>query len=87
MSVAYNRFPGVENLNRYRPGGNHPAHLNDTFANGRYTIVHKLGFGTFSTVWLVRDGTTGKYLSLKILTACASQILWMSLIGIMNSRF
>jgi hypothetical protein len=32
------------------------------FANGRYTVVHKLGFETFSTVWLVRDGTTDKYL-------------------------
>ena len=73
MSIVYSQYPLVENVNRYRPGGYHPVHLNDTFANGRYTVVHKLGFGTFSTVWLVRDCATGKYLSLKILTAEASQ--------------
>ena len=73
MYIAYYQYPGVENLNQYRPGGYHPVHLNDTFANGRYTVVHKLGFGTFYTVWLVCDGTTSQYLSLKILTADASQ--------------
>jgi len=73
MSIAYRQYAGVENVSRYRPGGYHPVHLNDTFADGRYTVAHKLGFGTFSTVWLVRDDTIGKYLSLKILTADASQ--------------
>lgn len=44
-----------EKLSRYRPGGYHPVHLGDTFKDGRYKIVHKLGWGGFSTAWLARD--------------------------------
>jgi hypothetical protein len=44
-----------ESLSMYRPGGLHPVHLGDTFKNGRYKIVHKLGWGSFSTVWLAKD--------------------------------
>lgn len=47
-------FP-VEDFEKYCPGGYHPICLNDTLHNGRYRIVHKLGFGAFSTVWLARD--------------------------------
>lgn len=36
-------------------GGYHPVALGDTFKNGRYTIVRKLGWGHFSTVWLAHD--------------------------------
>ena len=43
-----------EDLDRYRPGGYHPVHLGDVF-NDRYTVVHKLGYGQYSTVWLARD--------------------------------
>ncbi len=45
----------AEQLTDYCPGGYHPIHLNDTLHDGRYEIVHKLGFGSFSTVWLARD--------------------------------
>ena len=38
----------------YRVGGYHPVALGDVF-NGRYTVVEKLGWGHFSTVWMVRD--------------------------------
>lgn len=44
-----------EKLHRYQPGGYHPVNLGDTFKNGRYKVYHKLGWGGFSTVWLVRD--------------------------------
>ncbi len=43
-----------EDLDRYRPGGYHPVHLGDVF-NDRYTVVRKLGYGRYSTVWLARD--------------------------------
>ena len=46
--------PDVESPHRYRPGGYHPVHLGDVFCE-RYRVIHKLGFGTYSTVWLARD--------------------------------
>ena len=68
----YDQIPCVELIRHYRPGGFHPVHLNDTFNNGRYRVVNKLGHGGFSTVWLVKDEITQKYASLKILAAEAS---------------
>ncbi len=44
-----------EILAEYRFGGYHPVSLGDTFAAGRYEVVHKLGWGGFSTVWLARN--------------------------------
>ncbi|KAF7322174.1 Protein kinase [Mycena kentingensis (nom. inval.)] len=57
----------TESISDYHPGGFHPTHLGDTFCDGRYTVVHKLGYGSSSTVWLVSDSQTGSYASLKIL--------------------
>lgn len=44
-----------EDLEDYCKGGYHPVHVGDTFSDGRYLIVRKLGWGHFSTVWLARD--------------------------------
>jgi len=51
----YNIGVPAEDLSRYGPGGYHPIRLNDILDDGRYEILHKLGFGSFSTVWLARD--------------------------------
>lgn len=51
----YNCDVDAEPLFRYRPGGFHPVHLGDTFKEGRYRVIHKLGYGGFSTIWLARD--------------------------------
>lgn len=45
----------AEALSKYCPGGYHPVRLRDRLHDGRYEILHKLGFGAFSTVWLARD--------------------------------
>lgn len=45
----------AEPLERYRKGGYHPTHLGDTFKDGRYKTIHKLGWGGYATVWLARD--------------------------------
>lgn len=45
----------AEPLGLYRKGGYHPTHLGDPFKNGRYKIVHKLGWTDYATVWLAKD--------------------------------
>jgi len=43
-----------EGKSAYRKGGYHPVYTGDVY-NDRYTIVKKLGWGHFSTVWLAVD--------------------------------
>ncbi|KAF7321948.1 Protein kinase [Mycena kentingensis (nom. inval.)] len=62
-------FSPVEDARGYKLGGLHPVHLGDTFSNGRYTVVHKLGYGATSTIWLVSDAQTSSLASLKIVSA------------------
>ncbi|KAG6260131.1 hypothetical protein E4U49_005212 [Claviceps purpurea] len=38
----------------------------DDRLNERYRIVHKLGHGTFSTIWLAIDEETRKYVAIKV---------------------
>jgi serine/threonine-protein kinase SRPK3 len=48
----------AENMDGYKMGGYHPVHLGDRFPsrnNPRYQVLHKVGSGTFSTVWLAKD--------------------------------
>jgi serine/threonine-protein kinase SRPK3 len=44
-----------EDLDDYCKGGYHPVEPGQVYKNGRYTVVRKLGWGHFSTVWLARD--------------------------------
>lgn len=45
-------------------------HIGDRFgSHNRYQVVHKLGFGGHSTIWLVRDEFQGRYVELKITIA------------------
>eukprot|EP00035_Acanthoeca_spectabilis_P010253 m.181722 g.181722 ORF g.181722 m.181722 type:complete len:112 (-) comp14966_c0_seq12:14121-14456(-) len=38
----------------YKKGGYHPVNIGDVFKR-RYKVIEKLGWGHFSTVWLVAD--------------------------------
>ncbi|KDR80282.1 hypothetical protein GALMADRAFT_62225 [Galerina marginata CBS 339.88] len=69
----YIQDAGLERYIDYQPGGYHPVHLGDKFQDERYTVVNKLGYGSYSTVWLVRDEIQNVYASLKILSADASK--------------
>ncbi|KAF7306620.1 CMGC/SRPK protein kinase [Mycena indigotica] len=57
---------GEESPAEYNTGGYLPVRLTDTFKSGRYTVVRKLGWGHFSTVWLVRDTERNRHSALKV---------------------
>ncbi|KAG6089726.1 hypothetical protein E4U30_008317 [Claviceps sp. LM220 group G6] len=59
----------VEEPNDYNRGGYHPVSLGDTFHSERYTVLRKLGYGEYSTVWLARDLKCQRYVALKMLRA------------------
>lgn len=48
-------YPVREEPDYHRAGGFHPIRLGDTFHHGQYTILRKLGYGQYSTVWLAKD--------------------------------
>ncbi|TFK41305.1 kinase-like domain-containing protein [Crucibulum laeve] len=50
----------------YNAGGYLPVKVNDTFKHGRYRVIRKLGWGHFSTVWLVKDSQTHQHSALKV---------------------
>ncbi|RQM07148.1 hypothetical protein DH86_00003493 [Scytalidium sp. 3C] len=45
--------------------------IGEKFKDGRYTVIRKLGWGHFSTVWLSRDNVTGKHVALKVVRSAA----------------
>mmetsp|Transcript_61685 Transcript_61685/g.142154 ORF Transcript_61685/g.142154 Transcript_61685/m.142154 type:complete len:525 (+) Transcript_61685:108-1682(+) len=49
----------------YVNGGYHRVKLGDVY-NNRYRVIHKLGWGHFSTVWLCEDNNSGGYVALKV---------------------
>lgn len=50
----------------YKYGGYHPAYIGETYHDGRYTLVRKLGWGHFSTVWLAKDSKLNMHVAMKI---------------------
>src|SRR6266550_8021554 len=66
------RFDFIENIDLYASGGLHPVSIGDVFADGRYKVLHKLGFGGSSTTWLARDSISGILVALKVLAAYIS---------------
>lgn len=67
------RMEDVEDVEKYAPGGYHPVDIGDCLGpeggSHFYTVLHKLGFGGFSTVWLARCSQNEQYYALKILTS------------------
>ncbi|KZT23770.1 kinase-like protein [Neolentinus lepideus HHB14362 ss-1] len=50
----------------YNSGGYLQVKIKDTFKEGRYIVVRKLGWGHFSTVWLVKDLHENRHSALKV---------------------
>ncbi|KAH8821940.1 kinase-like domain-containing protein [Xylogone sp. PMI_703] len=67
--ILYQWAEDAESVEKYRPGGYHPVVLGDQLCDGRYTIVHKIGFGGNSTIWLARDVKENRYVTVKIVMA------------------
>lgn len=55
-----------ESAKDYKPGGYHPAYKGESYKEGRYILVRKLGWGHFSTVWLAKDTETDSHVAMKI---------------------
>ncbi|KAG2735802.1 hypothetical protein G9P44_002016 [Scheffersomyces stipitis] len=55
-----------EDLKDYVPGGYHTCYIGENYKNGKYTLVRKLGWGHFSTVWLARDNDKHSHVAMKI---------------------
>jgi len=60
-----------EDSEDYCKGGYHPVQIGESFKDGKYTVVRKLGWGHFSTVWLSRDNNTGKHVALKVVRSAS----------------
>ncbi|KAH6641080.1 kinase-like domain-containing protein [Chaetomium tenue] len=70
--VSYQLIEDVERLHHYLAGGYHPVQIGDRF-HERYRVVHKLGHGSFSTIWLARDEQLSRYVAAKVCIAYAIQ--------------
>ncbi|KAF3285685.1 serine/threonine protein kinase, CMGC group, variant 2 [Orbilia oligospora] len=60
-----------EDFEDYCKGGYHPVEVGEQFKDGKYTVIRKLGWGHFSTVWLSRDNETGRHVALKVVRSAA----------------
>ena len=60
----------MERKREYRKGGYHPVHIGELYWN-RYRVIQKLGWGYFSTVWLVWDYNTELFAAMKVQKSAA----------------
>ena len=81
----YEPIEGVEKLESYRAGGYHSMRIGDHI-HDRYQVVHKLGHGTYSTIWLARDQEDGKYVAIKVCTADSNPLEYSVLSKLSNSQ-
>ncbi|KAM3518263.1 hypothetical protein NHJ13051_008322 [Beauveria bassiana] len=61
----YQWIDGAEHLPNYSPGGYHPVEIGSVL-HDRYHVIDKLGYGGWSTVWLVHHVQQTRYLALKV---------------------
>lgn len=50
----FNANDQEEGIAKYRPGGFHPVRFGEVYGS-KYEVLRKLGYGQYSTVWLVRN--------------------------------
>ncbi|TVY51582.1 Serine/threonine-protein kinase SRPK [Lachnellula cervina] len=57
-----------EGIDKYHKGGFHPVRLGE-FYSSKYKVLRKLGYGRYSTVWLVRNQDDQRFWAMKVLSA------------------
>jgi serine/threonine protein kinase len=72
--IDYVPLEDVEDLEYYEKGGYHPVKIGDIL-HEKYRIVHKLGFGTYGTIWLAVDQTSRGFVAIKVGRAKQSNLL------------
>lgn len=55
-----------EGADGYKRGGYHPVQLGERYGDDRYVVRRKLGWGHFSTCWLVEDVGSGREMNGKV---------------------
>lgn len=55
-----------EGGDEYCKGGYYPVQIGETFNNGRYILLQKMGWGHFSTVWLAFDVLKTRHCAIKV---------------------
>jgi len=56
MAILTNQWqkPMEEGMEKYRTGRFHPVRVGELY-DSKYKVLRKLGYGQYSTVWLVRN--------------------------------
>ncbi|KAK7051379.1 hypothetical protein VNI00_004879 [Paramarasmius palmivorus] len=74
-SISFNYGFPEEDLRQEGKGnlGYFPARLGQLLENGRFSIVRKLGWGNYASVWLAKDNKEQHFVALKILTREATE--------------
>ncbi|KAF5321252.1 hypothetical protein D9619_001150 [Psilocybe cf. subviscida] len=68
FSFTAHRLLKSEPQSRYEPGGYHRVSVGELY-NKRYEVVRQLGWGQYSTVWLVKDLRDNKLAAMKVMVA------------------
>lgn len=63
--LTFTEIRPVEPIEGYEKGGYHPVQIGDRFEH-RYRVVHKLGHGSSSTIWLARDEKLSRFTAIKV---------------------
>lgn len=74
-----------EILRYYRPGGYHPILVMDRLGESdRFTVLRKLGYGTFGTVWMCWDAKVKKLRAVKVMLAETSEEDYKKEVGLLE---
>ena len=73
----------IEFIGNYCVGGYHPVHIHDRL-HDRYEVIHKLGHGSYSTIWLARDHMIEQNVAIKILIADNDRPIGSKILSILN---
>ncbi|CVK98207.1 related to dis1-suppressing protein kinase dsk1 [Fusarium mangiferae] len=86
LAQKYRCSVDAEPLHRYEAGGYHPLALGDVLEGGRYKILHKLGWGSYSTTWAAKDQKDDVYVALKVTKSEAKQSRELKVLQALSSQ-